>query len=353
MSMMNEKARNTIVGVTILIALVLLTWGAFLLGRLPAVGPYAPYTLTLRARSANGLTYGDVVDLNGVIIGSVRNVMLSGNLQAAKVILGVYSNVSLPTNTKALIAAPTVGSSYVSMYIPLPAAPTSLPKNGTAVLPASLAPSGFIPPSLVNDFSSIKDRFNKLSKRLDRVADDLHVLLRPVMLNQQQRKGKAKTAAGMNNLSALIQRLNTTMNSFNRLLADRTLRTQVRQIVANVASSSQELKTTLQSFQATATHFNGVLDKAGAAAVDINQIAKTTNARIISLSLKLTRILENVNDIATSINQGHGTVGRFVKDPRLYNALLDLTHRLNRTVDDVHALVKQVRAEGFDVHVGF
>jgi hypothetical protein len=60
-----------------------------------------------------------------------------------------------------------------------------------------------------------------------------------------------------------------------------------------------------------------------------------------------------VNSITESIAQGHGTAGRLVKDPRLYNSLLQLTRRIKGTVDSLHGLVKQIKAEGFDVKVGF
>ena len=350
---MNEKLRNTVVGLTIIGALVLITWGAFLLGRVPGFGPNAPYDVTLLAPTADSLTYGDVVTFNGVTVGTVQSVALTRDMQSATIIIGIYRSVHLPDNTVAQIGSKTIGAAYVSLYLSGKADAKTLPMDGSAKLRANVASSSLIPKSVVRDFSSLKSQFGLLSSKLDRVADDLHALLKPVALTKAQADGSQTNESDMNNISALIQRLNVTVNSINDLVGSGKLRGQVREILANVAVSSDELKSTLKQLSSTVGRFNGVLTKAGTTATDIDAVAKTAQQKIIVLSVKLTDVLENVNSITESIAQGHGTAGRLVKDPRLYNALLQLTRRLKGTVDSLHGLVKQIKAEGFDMKVGF
>ncbi len=349
---MNEQARNYIVGITVVLALGMVTWGAFLLGRLPALGPNAPYLITVETPSADGLVYGDSVSLNGVNVGSVRSVALGANMRGAVLILGISSQYRLPVNTTVRIASKTIGSPYVSLFVPPGGKAEYLPTNGTATLHATVASNSIIPPSFATNFTAIRSQFGVLSGKLDRVADDLHMLLKPVSANAMHESGAPDARADMDNISALIHRLNKTVASVNGLLADKKMQGQVREIVSNVAISSTELAATLKRLNATVTRVNHVMDKAGAAAGDIDTAAKTANSRLVTVSLQLTKVLENLNEITTSVAQGHGTAGRLVKDPRLYNALLDLTHRLNKTVDSLHALVKQIKAEGFALHVG-
>ncbi|MHB1768483.1 MAG: MlaD family protein [Phycisphaerae bacterium] len=350
---MNEKLRNTIVGLTIIGALVLITWGAFLLGRVPGFGPNAPYDITLLAPTADSLMYGDLVTFNGVTVGTVQSVALTPDMQSATIIIGIYRSVHLPVNTVAQIGSKTIGAAYVSLYLPGKAAATTFPMDGSATIKANIASSSLIPKSVVQDFSALKMQFGVLSDKLDRVADDLHELLKPVVLTKAQAEGSESSSTDLNNISALIQRLNVTVNSINGLVGSGKLRGEVREILANVAVSSEELKGTLKRLSGTVGRFNGVLDKAGTAASDIDAVAKTAQQKIIVLSVKLTGVLENINAITESIVQGHGTAGRLVKDPRLYNSLLELTRRLKGTVDSLHGLVKQIKAEGFDVKVGF
>ncbi len=350
---MNEKLRNTIVGLTIIGALVLITWGAFLLGRVPGFGPNAPYDVTLLAPTADGLTYGDLVNFNGVTVGTVQSVALTPDMQSATIIIGVYRTVHLPDNTAAQIATKTIGAAYVALSLSGKADAKTLPMDGSAHLRANVASSSLIPKSVVKDFSSLKSQFGVLSSKLDRVADDLHGLLKPVALTKAQADGSPTNDSDLGNISALIQRLNVTVNSINGLVGSGKLRGQVHEILANVAVSSGELKGVLKQLSSTVGRFNGVITKAGTTATDIDSVAKTAQQKIIMLSMKLTDVLSNVNTITQSIAQGHGTAGRLVKDPRLYNALLQLTRRLKGTVDSLHGLVKQIKAEGFDMKVGF
>ncbi len=350
---MNDKLRNTIVGLTIIGALVLVTWGAFLLGRVPGFGPNTPYNITLLAPTADGLTYGDLVTFNGVTVGTVASVSLTPDMQSAKIIIGIYRTIRLPANTVAQIGSKTIGAAYVSLYLPGKADTKMLPVNGSATIQASVESSSLIPKSVVQDFSALKTQFGVLSDKLDRVADDLHVLLKPVVLTKAQAEGAESNSTDLNNISALIQRLNVTINSINDLVSNGKLRGEVHEILGNVAVSSEELNSTLKQLSGTIGRFNGVLDKAGTTATDIDAVARTAQQKIVLMSVKLTRVLENVNAITESIAQGHGTAGRLVKDPRLYNSLLVLTRRLKGTVDSLHGLVKQIKAEGFDVKVGF
>jgi len=335
--MINERARDVIVGLTIVISVALVIWGAFLLGRLPAIGPNAPYQVTVISPSADNLNSQDVITFNGVTVGTVRTVELSEDLGSAKITIGVYRDVSLPENTRAIIGADNLGRPYMTLSVVGTPAATTLPKDGSAVLNAQLASTGLIPDSVIQDFASLKDQFTTLSGKLDMVADDMHVLLQPV--NTTSTTEQNMTSSNINNVSALIQRLNTTINSLNNLLADPKLQSQIREIIANVDESSKNLKTTLQGLSVTAQKFNTSADAA--------------HQSIVSLSAQMTQILEKVNSIAGSIQQGQGTAGLLVKDPRLYNALLDVTERLKGTVDDLHALVKQIQDEGFDLHVDF
>ncbi|NNM86691.1 MAG: MCE family protein [Phycisphaerales bacterium] len=349
--MMSEKARNTVVGLTFAAGIILFILGISYLGRLPALGPDGPYSVTVKASNADGLTYGDLVDISGVVVGTVQSVSLRKNLDGADIILSIYRWVNIPDNATASIGSKTIGTPYLSLLVPTPAKQSYLSKDGTATLTATVKSGGLIPQSVIADFSRISSQFDRLSIKLDLVATDLHSLLKPVTLTTAQANGKNSTQSDMNNISALIQRLNATVSSVNSLLEDKTLRSQVRIIVANIATSSEELKSVLTSIHHAAKRASAVIKSAGTTASDIDATTKQLEARVVAVGVQLTTLLEHVDAISVSVLKGHGTVGRLVKDPRLYDALLDVSQKLKSTVDDLHALIKQVQANG--VHVNF
>ncbi len=351
--MLKDRTRNIIVGLTFIVAAVAFVAGIFFLGKLPAVGPHAPYRVTVVAPNAAGLSSGDVVSLNGVTVGTVSDVFLPPHYASADIRLSIYQKYHLPSNTVAQIGTRTIGTSYVTLMVPQPAATANLPENGTAIIHGSSASSSLIPNSVVENFTAIKSDFGRLSAKLDRVADDLHALLKPAGLSTVQPSGKALPSADSDNISALIQRLNVTIASFNRLMTDKTLRSQIREIVANAATSSRELKTILARLNGTLTRANATLASAHSAAANVGAVALSARRKIAAVSVHLTDLLEHLDSITQSIAAGHGTAGRLVQDPRLYNALLDLTHQLKGTVNDLHALIKQIQAKGVKLNLNF
>ena len=69
--MISDKLRNILVGLTMCVALAVLMYGIMLLGKTPSWSALTPYSVTLIAPNANGVTGGTKVDLNGVNIGQV------------------------------------------------------------------------------------------------------------------------------------------------------------------------------------------------------------------------------------------------------------------------------------------
>ena len=56
--------------------------------------------------------------------------------------------------------------------------------------------------------------------------------------------------------------------------------------------------------------------------------------------------------MANKIDKGEGSIGKFVNDPRLYEALTDTSAELNLTVRDLHRLVEQWEQEGVSLKLG-
>src|ERR1035437_4738914 len=74
--MLSERSRNTIVGLTMLIALAAVMYAIFLLGRFPFLRGISTYTVTAIAEQSNGVAPGNKVDISGVEVGSVQSVDL-------------------------------------------------------------------------------------------------------------------------------------------------------------------------------------------------------------------------------------------------------------------------------------
>jgi phospholipid/cholesterol/gamma-HCH transport system substrate-binding protein len=345
--MLSERPRNLIVGLTMLVALAVLMYGIVLLGKVPSFGALRPYEVTLLAPSANGVTPGSHVELNGVYVGSVSSVDLvtdaAGKL-VARVVLLVDRKIKLPATAVAVLSKPqTVGNPYVSIDVTDVTGP-ELPQDGKGTLAAVAGEAGLIPKKVFDDLGA-------LTTRLTVVADDLHVMLTyapPEAVDAADPKDPNRVRE---NATTVIVRLNRTIKSLQDLLTDPQLQGNVRSAIQNIADASKQLKSTLQNIDGVVTRAGGTVDAIGTAATQATRTLDATQRDITRVSQKLVEMLDQVQKTTRQLTEGNGTTGRLINDPRLYDGLLDLSKSLKSTVDDLDFLINKWKDEGVNLRL--
>jgi ABC-type transporter Mla subunit MlaD len=344
--MVSEKTRNTLVGITMLVALGLLMYGILLLGKAPTIGGTSPYNVTLTAPNANGVASGAKVDLNGVHVGSVKRVSLqkdaAGKL-VAQITLQIDGGTDVPGTATATLSKAQIGASYVSINVTDAAGP-NLPKDGSATLPAETGDSGFIP-------KDVRDNVAALSSQLEKVAADLHMLLAyntPEAIEAAKNDPTIKDKP-VDNVSTLVIRLNRTMKSLESLLADPALHEQIRTIAKNLSDSSGQLKNTLASIETTVKNADKTVTRFGDAAGQAADTLAVTQKQILKVTEKLVDTLDQIEKTTRQLAEGPGTTGKLMNDPRLYEGLVDLSKSMKTTVDDLDFLLKKWKDEGVNL----
>jgi ABC-type transporter Mla subunit MlaD len=342
--MLNERTRNSIVGLTMIAALVAMMGGIFVLGRFPSFGVAKPYALTITAPNANGLTVGNRVDFDGVGIGTVSAVVLQPDYRGVKIILSIDSNVDIPVNAEAYVGARTIGTSFVSLKLPPEGAATtgpanarvmvSLPKDGTAFLAGSPADNGLIPQSVVEGLQALLEQRS--------------------LTDFEKQDPKTRTA----NISILVQRLDRLARGFDVLIGDPQVQQQFKSIVSNVHDATDDLRLTMKKIDAMASKADGIVDRAGetvdkfgAAATQASATFLTTREEIVKTSQRLAELLASIQKTTDALTAGKGTASRFINDPRLYEGLVDLTKSLKTTSDDLKVLIQKWTEEGAQLNL--
>jgi phospholipid/cholesterol/gamma-HCH transport system substrate-binding protein len=356
--MLSERTRNVIVGFTILVALVLLMWGIFVLGMLPAFGHKRPYTMTLIADNANGAGPGSKVDLNGVNIGQVTDVKLALDANkhiVAHVVLQVDGETDIPSSAQAVLGRPTagIGNAFVSILAP-DMQGTVLPHDGSATLPAVPADPSLIPKSVVEDITNLQKHMSGLATELTTVAKDLHGLLTyapPELVSATNPAGGNAATRPTENISTVVIRLNRTMSSIQSLLGDPALQQNIRTVVQNMADASTQLKATLQNVNATLSTANTTVGTFNTAATRASATLETTQTQVVRISEKLVTLLDSLDQTTRQIAGGKGTTGKLITDPKLYDGLVDLSTSLKNTVNDLDFIIRKWKDEGVDFHL--
>lgn len=336
--MLSERTRNTFVGLTIILALAGLMLGIFMLGRLPSFSTVRPYQVVFVTPNANGVGGGARVEFNGVQVGLVDHVRLSGDLRTAEVVASIDRHVDIPRNVlAAIIKPPTIGNAYISLSLPESDAATAvvetrpgagyedpkaaLPKDGGARVVAIPADQGLIPEDIIVTFRTAGTEIQKLARSLNAMVGDEQT-------QKNFRDAIANVAAATDNL--------------NKVLSDPSIKDTLKNV--NVASA--DMRDVLRELKTTVAKANTSIDSIGGAATQASDTLKTTQSEIVKVSEKLIDTLDRIETTAQAITEGKGTTGRLVNDPRLYEGLVDLSKSLKSTTDDLNVLIRKWQDEG-------
>ena len=383
--MISDRTRNTIVGLTILAALAVGIVGIFKLNLAPDYFRPKPYEVLINTANAAGIQPGARVSLNGATVGSVKSVQLVTNAAApttmpasglaaalsteptplpsvyAKVVMLIDPSYRLPKGTTASIGAPGFSFSGAAVSLTAPALATTefLPTDGSASITAVPGDSGLLPKEVFADINTLKEDLSVLSKELTTVARDLHTMFAYTPLEKMNEYKIGDPRRPPDNISTLVLRLNIAVDNINKLLEDPSLPNNFHTLVANLVDASNQLKDVLATIKTTMASADTNLAKFGAASDNISAAAKSAGTtfdvaqtRLTQVSEKLVVTLRTLDESLNAISKGDGTTGKLIRDPKLYDSLVDLTRSLNATTDEINKLVHQWKQDGVPLRVG-
>jgi phospholipid/cholesterol/gamma-HCH transport system substrate-binding protein len=154
------------------------------------------------------------------------------------------------------------------------------------------------------------------------------------------------------NLNEQVAKVGKFLDSADSLISDPKLRDDLKTTLANFRSASE-----------TINRIGGKIDKlsddASATMTDVRKTVNNVNGNVDTIArqagARLTQIsktLDHFQSIAAKIDNGQGTAGQLVNDPKLYQALVDSSRELNATITDLKRLVEQWEQEGLHFKLG-
>ena len=315
---MSPYRRNLLVGITVLGALVMLGWMILKFGDRPArlfATPSMP--VTFMTDRADGLGEGSNITYRGVIVGKVNVVRRTDDGKEVVIDAQLDRTPPLPANMFGEITMVSAlgGTSTLVLQITGPE-PTG-PLQSGATLKAHFVGLQFLPPE-----------FADLARELRATA-------------QQFRESQVVL-----HLDEQVKKAGDVLDSANKLIGDPKLRDDVKTAMSNIRQASE-----------TINRIGGKLDKlsddASATMGDVRTTVKQVGGNVDSLSKQMgdrlqqiSQTLDHFQSIAAKIDNGQGTAGQLVNDPKLYQALVDSSRELNATIVDLKRLVEQWEQEG-------
>jgi phospholipid/cholesterol/gamma-HCH transport system substrate-binding protein len=303
---MTARRRNIVVGLVVLLGLGVITWMILLFaGRMASLFASPGLAVTMKTDRADGVSQGSTIYYRGVPAGRVTGVHLESDNQGVVINTEIDKQPALPANLKPVIRTQSAFGNAAQIDLEVAGAPSGQLTAGT-VLTATYEGSGLIP----KEFTELAEevRRQQLLQHLDQA----------VLSIQQQ-----------------SERAGQLLISFQQLVGDPKTRSDLQIAVQNMRLATESAVRVGNNME----KFSGRLDRVG-------DKADATLGDVRVAVAKLDGILDRFQSVSNKIDQGKGTAGLLVNDPKLYQGLVDTTHELNLTIAGLQRVVQQWEQEG-------
>lgn len=309
---MSPRQRNVVVGVVVLVGLGIVVWMVLLFaGRVTQLFASPGVPIALSAPRADGLSDGSAVYYLGVQVGRVTAVRRSEDNQTVVIDAEVNPKPPLPADLHGVIRMQGAFGANATISLELTGPPTGTLAAG-ARLTAVFEGSGLLPPEFTQLAVDLKRQ--ELIKHLDETV-----------LSIRQQADKA---------GAVFQ-------SVQQLIGDQKMREDLQAAIANIRAVTERANRIAANFEKTGNDLQKVTDQSNVVMSDVRVAV-----------LKLSDTLESFKSVAGKLDQGKGTAGLLVNDPKLYQGLVDTTRQLNATVADLQRVIQQWEQEGPTIRLG-
>lgn len=342
--MRNPFLRDLLTGLTTLAGLIGLVVMLWLFGELKDVGKKY-YEFTLRLNAATGLTNTSPVALNGVRVGSVKEITLPDDPSRGAVLrLKIKEGTKVPDNFTVYLDRGFVGETSIQLEFPSNPdgsvhAAALVPTDGSATYDRhamTLFESLSAPlKDPMNRLAKAAESFEKLAVTYDDVGKKVSEALEP--------RSPAEVDAGKPaNVRSTIARIDQAVASANQWLGDPSMREQAQGVVAKADRLLDKAQETADALTNAARGADEQLAKVG------GKVAQTADEAGAALR-KVGDAADEVTRLSAAANSGEGTVGLLMKNPDLYNSVKDAATRLERVLVELQVLLEKYRKEGIPI----
>ncbi len=315
------------VGFFVVVGILLLAYMSMKVGKLK-YGPDQGYSVYGYFDSAEGLVEGVSVEIAGVDVGQVKDIMLDNG--KAKVELQLNPDVIIGKDVQAAIRTKGVlGDKYVEL---IPGSKEAPHLRSGERIEQTISPTNI----------------DNLLKQLSSIGKDIKELTGSFSGVLGGEAGRTSLQIIVDNLRELTQTLNKTVQrnheNINRTLDNFTIFSQdlrdisgsnkeaLREIVVNFRQASHQL-------QKTVTAFNQITDKINRGEGTIGRLINDEET-IESMNQTLVALKE----ITDKINRGEGTIGKLINDE-------ETVENVNKTLTNVNNFLE--KEESFQTYLNY
>ena len=352
---MGETRRNIAVGIFMVAGLAVLGLLMILFGEQPDWLGGAEYELVMDFGELRGVSEGMEIRLNGVQVGRVDRLEFTDperpdrGVQVVGLIKDTYF---IPRDAEAVVYPALLGVGLGRIVIHVLAAETEPQPKESARLPGKIGNpfENLVPETLMFSLDKAVQQIGNLAEAATPVAEDLHDLFdKRTVAEVDDPIAQAQRITA--NIYTVVERFDHLLRHFNDVFGDPDIKSALREAIENVPQISEDLRVAMANLRETSEHvrtdWDRFADRVDGGLADANAGINEIRERVIPALDSLAELADNLNRVSRDLAEGEGTAGLFVRDARLYEALLLSVQRLTDAVDTIRRIAERFEEQGY------
>jgi phospholipid/cholesterol/gamma-HCH transport system substrate-binding protein len=320
------------VGVVVLATAIIAGILIVLFGDLPSL-VQATYPLKMSFADARGVSNGTPVRKNGILVGRVADVELDEK-GGVSVVADIDSYVPIYKDEQPRIASTLLGDAEIQL-VPGRVVPPRQRIAPEEVLVGAVSRDPFeafatLEPKLGSALESLtqaSESVTKLSANLDRL-----------LLGEDDTFSKmvAKTEKALDAFSLA-------MDNINDVMGDANARANLKQTLNGLPEVMNDLRTTVQGIGTTVDTADRNLRNLEGLTRPLGERGEGMVAQVDKTIGRLDEVLQQATLFTRALNESEGTLGKLVRDPKVYDDLAQAAANVNNLTKELRPIVDDVR----------
>ena len=329
---MNDRMMQFRVGVVVLATAIIAGILIVLFGDLPSL-VQATYPLKMSFADARGVSNGTPVRKNGILVGRVADVELDEK-GGVSVVADIDSYVPIYKDEQPRIASTLLGDAEIQL-VPGRVVPPRQRLAPEEVLVGAVSRDPFeafatLEPKLGSALESLtqaSESVTKLSANLDRL-----------LLGEDDTFSKmvAKTEKALDAFSLA-------MDNINDVMGDANARANLKQTLNGLPEVMNDLRTTVRGIGTTVDTADRNLRNLEGLTRPLGERGEGMVAQVDKTIGRLDEVLQQATLFTRALNESEGTLGKLVRDPKVYDDLAQAAANVNNLTKELRPIVDDVR----------
>jgi len=329
---MSDRVMQFRVGVVVLATAIIAGILIVLFGDLPSL-VQATYPLKMSFADARGIANGTPVRKNGILVGRVASVQLDER-GGVSVVADIDSYVPIYRDEQPRIASTLLGDSEIQL-VPGTVRPPRQQIGRDETLVGAVSRDPFeVFATLEPKMGVALESLTEASAAVSKLSDNLDKLL--LGEDDTFEKMVRKTESALDAFSLA-------MNNINDVMGDPTARAKLKETLNGLPDVMADLRTTVKGMGTTLDSADRNLRNLEGLTKPLGERGEGMVAQVNQTIGRLDEVLQQAVFFTKALNESEGTLGKLVRDPKVYDDLAQAAANVNGLTKELRPIVNDVR----------